>query len=121
MAKRKILPPAKGQKRGWQYVEQEQARRFANSDGDIDDINLSYDPTNTTWPGNGWDHRRTTQAGYNKTTGILRIRFFTDGSVYDYGVSNPIPQAVARQFRKASSPGQFINSTLEAYGYERIN
>lgn len=130
MAKRKALPPKKGQKYGWQYVKQEMTRRslsstieerkFSRSSAEQGDVTLTYDPTNTTWPSNGWDHRRTTAAGYNKNTGVLRIEFFTDGSLYDYGVTTPIPPEVARQFRRAASPGRFINSTLEGYGYERI-
>jgi len=118
--KRKVLPPAKGQKRGGEYVAQAQAIKFGLSKSEVGDVEFTYDPTKTTWPANGWDHRRTTAAGYNRTTGILRIEFFTNGAIYDYGTSNPIPPAVARQFRRTDSPGRFINSTLEAFGYERV-
>lgn len=83
-------------------------------------IPLTYSPTKTSWPGNGWDHRRTIAAGYNRETGILRVQFFTDKAVYDYGTATPVPPYVAYQFRLAKSPGRFINSTLESYGYTRL-
>lgn len=120
MARKKPLPLPRGQKYGYEYVAQEMARRFATSETDVDNVDLTYDPTKTTWPSNGWDHRRTTAAGYNRATGKLRIEFYTNGAVYDYGTRIPIPPQVARQFRRAASPGQFINLHLESYGYERI-
>lgn len=133
MARKKGLP--KGQRYGWQYVqaarkaaakrvpalgENIEATKFGRSSSAEDEVAMTYVPTNTTWPGNGWNHRRTTEAGYNRNTGILRIEFFTDGSLYDYGTVTPVPPAVAMAFRRAASPGQFINSTLEGYGYERV-
>lgn len=120
MARRKPLPPGKGQKYGREYVAQEMERRFASTVSEEGTVEFTYDRTRTTWPQNGWDHRRTERAGYNRATGILRIEFFTDGAWYDYGVRTPIPPGVARQFRRAKSPGQFINQVLESYGYERV-
>lgn len=118
MAKRKGLPPLSKTVRS---VESRiEAAKFARSSAESGDVNMTYVPTATTWPGNGWDHRRTTEAGYNRDTGILRIEFYTDGSQYDYGTSKPIPASVARAFRRTASPGRFINTTLEAYGYERV-
>jgi len=118
VAKRKGLPKlGKTLRPTAQGIE---AKKFASSQAIGDEILMTYDPTATTWPQNGWDHRRTTAAGYDKTTGRLRIEFFTDGSLYDYGTSRPVPPEVARQFRRAESPGSFINQILEGYGYERV-
>jgi hypothetical protein len=83
-------------------------------------IPLTYAPTKTSWPANGWDHRRTVAAGYNRANGTLRVKFFTDGAVYDYGVETPVPPYVAYQFRSYFSPGIFIRTTLETYGYTRV-
>lgn len=91
---------------------------YARAEGDF--IPLSYAPTKSSWPANGFDHRRTVAAGYDADRGLLRVQFFTDGAIYDYGTVVPVPQYVAYQFRDTQSPGRFINSTLEAYGYERI-
>jgi KTSC domain len=96
---------------------------FVNQNAEEEDGDftpLTYEPTNTTWPENGYDHRRTTAAGYNPNNGKLRIEFYTDGSVYDYGTTRRIPKAVALAFRRTESPGKFINSTLNRYGYGRI-
>ncbi len=99
----------------------QEAERFSYEQGQGDFIPLTYDPTKTSWPGNGWDHRRTVAAGYDRKNGIIRIEFYTDGSVYDYGTITPVPPFIAYQFRATQSPGRYINSTLESYGYERIN
>lgn len=98
--------------------EAARARDFANEEGEGDFIAWSYDPSKTTWPQNGWDHRRTNRAGYNKTTQTLRIEFYTNGAVYNY---YNVPQSVARSFRRAVSPGQFIDAVLNGFPYERIN
>lgn len=99
----------------------QESERFSWEQGQGDFIPLTYAPTKTSWPANGFDHRRTSAAGYDRSRGIIRVEFFTDGAVYDYGTSTPIPPYVAYQFRSTQSPGRFINSTLESYGYERIN
>lgn len=99
----------------------QESERFMQEEGQGDFIPLTYYPTKSSWPANGWDHRRTVAAGYDRTQGILRIEFFTDGAVYDYGTGTPVPPYVAFQFRQSQSPGRFINSTLEAFGYERVN
>lgn len=99
----------------------QEGERFSWEQGQGDFIPLTYYPTKTSWPANGWDHRRTIAAGYDRSRGIIRIQFFTDNSVYDYGMDSPIPPYVAYQFRVNQSPGRFINSTLESYGYTRIN
>lgn len=97
-----------------------ESEKFARGQGDGEFVPLTYDPTNTTWPENGWHHRRTSRAGYDRETGILRIQFFSNGAVYDYGTSHPVPPDVAKRFRRVDSPGRFINSTLNGYGYERV-
>jgi hypothetical protein len=104
------------------YIEATEADLFSQSDNASGDfIPLTYAPTKTAFPGNGWDHRRTIAAGYSKSQGILRVQFYTDGSIYDYGTEHPIPPAVAKSFRMAPSPGRFINTTLESFGYLRIS
>lgn len=98
-----------------------QAEQFSWEQGQGDFIPLTYDPTRTTWPANGWKHRRTTSAGYDRSRGLLRIQFFSNGAVYDYGTETPVPPHVAYQFRQAASPGRFINTTLESFGYARVS
>lgn len=95
------------------------AKTFSTEDSVGDAIPLLYAPTNTTWPGNGWDHRRTTKAGYSVSRKILRIEFFTNGAIYDY---HNVEQSTARAFRRTRSPGQFINTVLNnnPHWYERI-
>lgn len=103
------------------YIENSEANLFSQSDNSQGDfIPLTYAPTKTAFPGNGWDHRRTIAAGYSKSQGILRVQFYTDGAIYDYGTEHPVPPQVAKSFRMAQSPGQFINTTLESFGYLRV-
>jgi KTSC domain len=104
------------------FVENIEADLFSRSDNAQGDfIPLTYAPTKTAFPGNGWDHRRTIAAGYSVSQGILRVKFYTDGAIYDYGIDQRVPPAIAKAFRLAQSPGRFINTTLEDYGYTRIN
>jgi KTSC domain len=98
-----------------------QADKFSREQGQGDFIPLTYDPTRTTWPANGWPHRRTVAAGYDRSRGLLRIEFFSNGAVYDYGTDSPVPPHVAYQFRQVASPGRFINTTLERFGYSRVS
>lgn len=119
MAKAKAKLPKV--KTGRQYATEAVANRFARQEADGDSIPFTYSPTKTTWPANGWDHRRTTDGGYDRTRGRLRVKFYTDGSEYDYGTYMPVPPEVARAFRRAQSPGIFINDVLSNYGYERVN
>lgn len=98
----------------------QEGERFSWEVSQGDFIPLTYYPTKTSWPANGWDHRRTIAAGYDRTSGILRVKFWTDGSIYDYGTVAPVPPYVAYQFRTTQSPGRFINAVLETYGYTRI-
>lgn len=74
-----------------------------------DTLLLPYQPTKTTNP----DRPRTIAAGYDKTTSTLRIRF-RNGQVYGY---YHVPQNVWRNFRRAKSPGRFINRVLNFYPY----
>lgn len=97
----------------------QESERFSWEQAQGDFIPFTYDPTKTSYPGNGWDHPRTSAAGYDRNTGILRVKFWTDGAIYDYGTITPVPPYVAYQFRATDSPGRFINSTLETYGYIR--
>ncbi len=99
----------------------QESERFSWEEGQGDFIPLTYYPTKTSWPGNDFDHRRTEAAGYDRSKGLLRVKFFTDGAIYDYGTSTPVPPYIAFQFRNYYSPGRFINSTLENFGYQRVN
>jgi hypothetical protein len=98
-----------------------EGERFSWEEAQGDFIPLTYAPSKTSWPGNGHDHRRTTAAGYSRETGILRVEFYTNGAVYDYGVDTPVPPYIAYQYRTVQSPGRFINAVLEGYGYQRVN
>jgi len=104
------------------FIESSEAKLFAQSDNAQGDfIPLTYAPTKTAFPGNGWDHRRTIAAGYSKSQGLLRVQFYTDGAIYDYGTAHPVMPETAHAFRMAQSPGRFINEVLENYGYTRIS
>lgn len=98
----------------------QESERFSQAQAEGDFIPLTYYPTKSSWPANGYDHRRTIAAGYDRTRGIVRVQFFTDNATYDYGTMAPVPPYIAYQFRSTQSPGRFINSTLEGYGYERV-
>lgn len=100
------------------YVRTARDEQFSAGSGDDDEIPLSYDPTKTTWPSNGWDHRRTTAAGYNRETETLRVQFFTNGAIYDYW---PVSPAEAKAFKRAPSPGIYINQILNAKNYQRVD
>lgn len=102
-------------------TENTEADLFSQSSARGDFIPLTYDPTKTAFPGNGWDHRRTVAAGYDRATGRLRVQFYTDGAVYDYGTEHPVPPQIAKLFRMADSPGRFINTTLNNYGYLKVS
>lgn len=96
---------------------------FSQKEGPDDEVLFTYEPTKTSWPGNGWKHRRTDRAGYNRSTQTLRVEFHTNGAVYDY---YNVPPPVARAFYRGIngvgglSTGRFINAVLNSYEYERI-
>lgn len=100
--------------------------RFSVREFPEDEVNFTYTPTKTSWPGNGWKHRRTDRAGYNRATQTLRVEFHTNGAVYDY---YDVPPQVARAFYRGinnpkgggQSTGVFINMVLNNYDYERID
>jgi len=100
-----------------------EADRFAKSDPSDSGyfIPLTYDPTKTSWPGNGYDHRRTVAAGYDRSRGILAVQFYTDNSVYEYGTDRPVPESIAYMFRLTQSPGRYINDVLNSYGYVKVS
>lgn len=72
---------------------------------------LPYQPTPTINPG----RPRTLAAGYDDRTMTLRIKF-RDGDIYEY---YQVPPSVWWKFRRAQSPGRFINTTLNRYPYKR--
>ena len=102
---------------GGEFGEHSNVVLFGRSEAPDDEVHLTYVPTKTTWPENGWDHRRTDEAGYNRNTQTLRIQFHTNGAVYDY---YDVPPAVARTFRRVESPGRYINAVLNGYEYSRV-
>ena len=97
---------------------------FSQREAPDDTVHFTYEPTKTSWPGNGWDHRRTDRAGYNRATQTLRVQFHTNGAIYDY---YDVPPTVARAFYRGVngpgglSTGRFINAVLNNYDYERID
>jgi len=72
---------------------------------------LPYQPTPTINPG----RPRTLAAGYDERSQTLRIKF-RDGDYYTY---YNIPPSVWWKFRRANSPGRYINTTLNNYPYKR--
>lgn len=89
--------------------------RFHVAQDIIDAVNgddkplLPYQPTPTINPG----RPRTLAAGYDENAMTLRVKF-RDGDVYGY---YNVPPSVWARFQRASSPGRFINSTLNRYPY----
>lgn len=94
------------------------AEQFAEELAEGDTIPHTYEPTKTTWPGNGWNHRRTTSAGYDRDRQILEVEFYTNGAIYRY---YNVTQNEAQAFRRTRSPGQYIDAVLNSHPYERIN
>jgi len=76
-----------------------------------DSLLLPYQPTPTINPG----RPRTLAAGYDARSMTLRIRF-RDGDYYTY---YNVPPSIWFKFTRASSPGRFINTTLNGYAYNR--
>lgn len=72
---------------------------------------LPYSPTPTINPG----RPRTLSAGYDERSQTLRIKF-RDGDYYTY---YNVPPSVWWKFRRASSPGRYINTTLNNFPYKR--
>lgn len=72
---------------------------------------LPYQPTPTINPG----RPRTLAMGYDERSMTLRIKF-RDGDYYTY---YNVPPSVWYRMQRASSPGRYINSTLNRYPYTR--
>lgn len=72
---------------------------------------LPYQPTPTINPG----RPRTLAAGYDERTMTLRVKF-REGEIYEY---YNVPPSVWYKFQRVSSPGRFINTTLNHYPYHR--
>lgn len=77
-----------------------------------DDYNLlPYQPTPSINP----PRPRTRAAGYDKNTGVMRVRF-RDGPVYAYADVSPTEW---RNFKRVKSPGRAINRTFNYKPYWR--
>ena len=87
------------------YEEIEMARN-----GDDSEL-LTYQPTATINP----KRPRTLAAGYDERTQSLRVKF-RDGEYYTY---YNVPPSVWYRFTRASSPGRYINSSLNNFPYSR--
>lgn len=74
-----------------------------------DSILLPYQPTPSINP----PRPRTLAAGYDKETGVMRVRF-RDGQVYGYADVTPNEW---RNFRRVKSPGRAISRTFNAKPY----
>lgn len=88
-------------------VPEDVIEAYAGEDTDL----LPYRPTPTINPG----RPRTLAAGYDDNGMALRVKF-RDGAQYVY---YNVPPSVWHRFQRASSPGRFINSTLNRYPYLR--
>lgn len=60
---------------------------------------------------------RTLEAGYERETRTLRVRF-RDGTPWEY---YDVPPEVWQNFKRVQSPGRMINRTLNNYDYGRGN
>lgn len=76
-----------------------------------DEALLPYQPTPTINPG----RPRTLAMGYDERSLTLRIKF-RNGEYYTY---YNVPPSVWYRMQRASSPGRYINSTLNRYPYSR--
>lgn len=79
-------------------------------EGDDTDL-LPYQPTPSINP----PRPRTLAAGYDKNTGVMRVRF-REGAVYGY--ANVTPREWTN-FQRVKSPGRAINRTFNAKPYWR--
>lgn len=73
-------------------------------------VPYTYYPTKTSNPADP----RTAAAGYDAETGTLHVAWGDGGVSYNY---YDVPPNVWRNFRKAPSPGKFINRVLNNYNY----
>lgn len=92
---------------GYRAQENEEALTSAR-DGDDSNL-LFYSPTATTNP----SRPRTLSAGYDPSTGTVRVRF-RDGTPWSY---YNVPVGVWKEFFAADSPGRFIRETLDSYSH----
>lgn len=70
---------------------------------------LPYQPTPSINP----PRPRTLMAGYDSRSQTLRVRF-RNGQVYEY---YNVPPNIWRNFRRAPSPGRYINRVLNGFPY----
>lgn len=82
----------------------------AAKEGDDSEL-LPYQPTPSINP----PRPRTLAAGYDRDTGVMRVRF-RDGAVYGYARVTPNEW---RNFKRVKSPGRAINNTFDYKPYWR--
>ncbi len=82
----------------------------AAKEGDDSEL-LSYQPTPSINP----PRPRTLAAGYDRDTGVMRVRF-RDGAIYGYSDVSPNEW---RNFRRVMSPGRAINRTFNSKPFWR--
>lgn len=73
-------------------------------------VRLTYWPTNTTNP----RRPRTVAAGYDRETQTMRVEWRDGGAAYNYYEITPQEW---RNFRRAVSPGRWINRVGNAHPY----
>jgi hypothetical protein len=73
-------------------------------------VSLTYFPTRTSNPGDP----RTAAAGYDSATQTMRVEWGDGGAAYNY---YGVPPNIWRNFRRAPSPGKYINRVLNSYTY----
>lgn len=73
-------------------------------------VEVTYFPTSTSDPADP----RTAAAGYDPATQTLRVEWGDGGRAYNY---YGVPPNIWRNFRRAPSPGRYINRVLNYYMY----
>lgn len=73
-------------------------------------VPYTYVPTKTSNP----PDPRTVAAGYDAATGTLHVAWGDGGVAYNY---YDVPPNIWRNFRRAPSPGRYINRVLNSYRY----
>ncbi len=106
------IPPPVTRQENFGHVEQTEAEVLREL-GDQErggPVQITYFPTKTSNPRDP----RTAAAGYDKTTQTMRVEWGDGGAAYNY---YGVPPNIWRNFRRAPSPGKYINRVLNYYTY----